>query len=451
MNNLSLALFDIRSRSDNPDLYVLAHTADAKRISFDQFRRRSLSQASLLKAEGVDRNKKVLVTLPDTIESHGLFHALIRLGAQIYLVHHDTSITDLNEICEQFQIPVVIGESKSIFQITADCVDRIFALPDIMLDNTYEELQEAYDYLREDFAVGYVTRSEQGRYVLESFTHGDLTQAMAVMDSLFQFDTHSLVLNTALPISHPFGTMINTIAPFRYGSTHFLFNFYSEVPSINRYLNQHKVNVFFGSPYAIDTMFNHCRAELEHCPEKFYVTGERLPSSLWRQIQERYQVTPRNIFSVSSSPMPLLSPGELAFDDIGVPREDVSVRISDSGVLEFLLSHRDDWQSSPDICKIDEQGHYRYVGRLDQQRVIDNNVINCLDIEDSLLYHPSIEDCQIRFDGDVLVANVVLHPGHTLSLEDQAKLITVPARWNFLESVPRTISKKKHHSFNATA
>lgn len=441
MNNISVELFDLRSKSDNQNVYVLTQTADAFKVTFNHFKKRCLSQAKFLELEGINRTTRVLCVIPDHIETAGLFHALTRLGAQMFFVHHDIDVEDLAEICNLCQIEVIIGDSKSIFQIKS--VEKIYALFDV-LDFRYPELEESYNYQDDDFAVGFVTKKSHEYFELTSFTHGELVAAMNDMDQVFQFDADSQVLNTALPVCHPLGLMINAIAPFRYHGTHYLFKFYAEISAMNRYINQHKINVFFGNPYTIDIMLNHSRTELSHRPDKFYVTGERLPTCLWKMCQEKYQITPINLFSVSSSLLPLFNHAGSDPTQLGAPSNNIEVELSTEGILKFRTIGSDTWQQTSDIVVVDDQAHYRYICRQEFYQKIGDSIINCLDIEDRLLTHDDVEDCQVRFDQQAqLIGNVVLKPGRQLSELDLCAFINHNAQWHFVEEIPRTLMKKK--------
>ncbi len=117
----------------------------------------------------------------------------------------------------------------------------------------------------------------------------------------------------------------------------------------------------------------------------------------------------------------------------------------------------DGYYHTGDVCWIDEDGYFWYVGRCDDVIKSSGYRIGPFEVESVLLKHPAVLECAITGvphpeRGQIVKATIVLSKGYTASdelkkeLQNFVKSNTAPYKYprevEFVPELPKTISQK---------
>jgi acetyl-CoA synthetase len=81
---------------------------------------------------------------------------------------------------------------------------------------------------------------------------------------------------------------------------------------------------------------------------------------------------------------------------------------SDPGVIgELMLWRRDGWETTKDLARIDEDGYFFHAGRADDVIISAGWTMSAVEIENTILKHPDVQECAVVGVPDAVRGQVV--------------------------------------------
>ncbi len=166
------------------------------------------------------------------------------------------------------------------------------------------------------------------------------------------------------------------------------------------------------------------------------------------KVLDRYEVA---VVDAGDNPLPAGAVGELVIR----PREPAIMASGYVGMAEETLkAWRNLWFHTGDLARLDEAGDLFWVARMSERIRVKGEMVSAYEIEETILAHPSVEDCAVLGapDGigeEIVHACITLRPSGRLTLEELVEFcrprmsrFMVPSAMTVLAEMPRTPSGK---------
>jgi acetyl-CoA synthetase len=124
-------------------------------------------------------------------------------------------------------------------------------------------------------------------------------------------------------------------------------------------------------------------------------------------------------------------------------------------VGELMLRRRDTWETTKDLAKIDADGYFYHAGRADDVIISAGWTMSAVEIENTLLKHPDVQEVGViavpdAVRGQVAKAFVVTQRAHSDAFVDELKTFTrgrlsqheYPRHISFVSELPKTPAGK---------
>ncbi|MFK7733515.1 MAG: acyl-CoA synthetase [Pseudomonadales bacterium] len=421
-------------------------------------------QWGIWRAGGIAMPLNVHATIPE-------IEHCIETGGVKRMFAHESSEDKLRALCEQRSIDMILAGSVSAGTV-----------------KNFPEL-EASRRAMMIFTSG-TTNKPKGVVT----THGNITAQVETLLEAWEWQADDTI-PLFLPLHHVHGIINVLTCGLWAGATVDAYAEGFKLPRILEAVADNKYSVFM----AVPTIYVKLIAALNECDDekraavcqgfskmRLMISGS---AALPARIHEQWQTLTGQVllerYGMTEIGMALSNPfhGERRPGSVGKPLPGVEIRLaeengqiiaadqqdtpgeiqvkSDTVFLEYwnkpdatAESFIDGWFRTGDMAVL-ENGYYRIMGRLSVDIIKSGAYkLSALEIENSLLAHPAINECAVigvEDDtwGEIVAVAVALESGHSLQLEDlkqwaveEMSNYKIPRRLHIVESLPRNAMGK---------
>jgi long-chain acyl-CoA synthetase len=250
--------------------------------------------------------------------------------------------------------------------------------------------------------------------------------------------------------------------------------------------SDHQVAASFAHPAMLLALLNHPGASAHdlHSLQHLIAGGDTVTPELHRRCQERFSVTPMQLYGLTESLIALTNPAVEGrkVGSIGLPGPGLMIRLIDSEggdvpqgeVGEILLKSQavmagywqapeataevlqDGWLHTGDLARCDEDGYYWFMGRKKEIIIRGGSNISPPEVEGVLCQHPAVHEAGVvgvpdAAWGEVVHAFVALKEGAAASEAELQQFVAerlaaykVPEVIRFLPELPKGAMGKVH-------
>jgi long-chain acyl-CoA synthetase len=319
-------------------------------------------------------------------------------------------------------------------------------------------------------------------------SHANLSSQLDAFFDVFDYDQNSRILNP-LPLHFTDGMLHGPIVTYMSGATLLRpskFDF-QKFEDLLHGIYRDRITHFVVVPAILSMLDRLGDSFLDAFQTKDFryirCSGDLLPETLWRNVQERFRVKVVNTYGMSETVCEALFAGPsdetLKVGTVGKPTgceikivDEQGVKVPDGETGELLIrggmimkgyldqpeltasTFLDGWLKTGDLATVDKEGFVRIQGRRKQLIISGGVNVHPQDITDCLLAHPSVAEA-VTFGlphpiwGEQIAAAVILRDGKMASAQDLiahcAKILSphkVPRMISVMKDLPRNSSGK---------
>jgi benzoate-CoA ligase len=465
--------------------------------SYAQLSKRVAKMAGALVSLGVQRERRVLLCLLDTVDFPTVFLGAIWAGVIPVPLNTLLLADDYRWIVENSDAEAVFVSEELAhhwIEVARDFPSVHFIsssggpwqLLDALLDDSVPATTAQTH--RDDIAFWLYTSGSTGRPKGAMHTHASIRLTANLFGvGVIGYREDDVVLSVAKQF-FAYGLGNSLSFPYAVGATVVLHDARSTPQSISALILRHNVSILAGVPTFFAGWFAGGEAPTKgEAPRLRTATsaGECLPAHLGEEFRRRFDAD--IIDGLGSTEMLHVylaqRPGSVRYGCTGKPVPGYEVRIVDDAGLSVgagelgelqvrgptaavgywrdrpksLATFRGDWTRTGDKYSCDEGGWYTYGGRGDDMLKVGGIYVSPIEVEEALVCHHAVLEVAVigATDSDGLIkpkAHVVLHPGHDPTAELEAELkahvksLLAPfkyPRWiAFTDGLPRTATGK---------
>jgi acetyl-CoA synthetase len=267
------------------------------------------------------------------------------------------------------------------------------------------------------------------------------------------------------------GLWHGTLAPLALGVSTGTFAGRFDAVRLMKALQDFKITNMSAAATHYRMMKNSARAgEFKFSIKKLSFTGEPIDPATLDFIEETFHVPACSMYGTTEIGVVLVNyPGAADYlvkpGSLGkaVPGQKLAVLKPDGspaepGVVgELMLWRRDKWETTKDLAKIDADGYFYHAGRADDVIISAGWTMSAVEIENTLLKHPNVQEAAVigvadAIRGQVAKAFIVSDRAASEQFVDELKLFTrerlsqheFPRHIAFVSELPKTPAGKVH-------
>jgi acetyl-CoA synthetase len=267
------------------------------------------------------------------------------------------------------------------------------------------------------------------------------------------------------------GLWHGTLAPLALGVTTGTFAGRFDAVRLMKGLQDYKITNMSAAATHYRMMKNSGRAgEFTFAIKKLSYTGEPIDPATLEFIDETFHVPACSMYGTTEIGVVLVNyPGADDFQvkpgSLGKPVPGLKLEVQkpdgtpqDAGVVgELMLWRRDQWETTKDLAKIDEDGYFYHAGRADDVIISAGWTMSAVEIENTLLKHPDVKEAAVigvpdSMRGQVVKAFIVTDRSASDEFVDELKNFTrerlsqheFPRHIAFADELPKTPAGKVH-------
>ena len=410
--NWALDYFDVMADgNENTALWIIDENGKEEKYSFADMSQRSNQVANYLRKLGVHRGDGILVMLKNETALWEIMLAAMKLGAIIIPSSPYLSAAELEDRLQRGNVRMVVTNKENGDRFKIDSTSAIA----LIVDGAKEGWQDYADATREsvDFESGERTKATDPcfLYFASSTTakpklvqHAIQTATVGHLSTMYWMGLRPGDIH--LGVSSPGWSMHdwnNFIAPWNAEATIF-------VDRLSRFdakilldtMEHYRITTFCAPPTVWRRLL---QADLKNSRvsiREALSTGEPLTDDIVQQVKEAWGVEIRDGYGQTETTMMIgVTPGESTHSgSLGKALPGYQIRLFDSDgrevkegeicVISEILSTSP--YHSGDIAKLDDHGHYSYVGRTDDLFKCSDYRVSPFEIEAVLKEYPAVRD-----------------------------------------------------------
>jgi len=213
-----------------------------------------------------------------------------------------------------------------------------------------------------------------------------------------------------------------------------------------------------------------CASDFIFAIRKLSYTGEPIDPATLDFIDETFAVPACSMYGTTEIGVVLVNyPGAQDYQvkpgSLGKPVPGLKLQVQNAdgsptepGVVgELMLWRRDQWETTKDLAKIDEDGYFYHAGRADDVIISAGWTMSAVEIENTLLKHDDVQEVAVigvpdETRGQVVKAYVVTSRPESDEFRDELKNFTrerlsqheFPRLFEFVKELPKTPAGKVH-------
>jgi benzoate-CoA ligase len=445
--------------------------------------------ALLMQEKGITPGERVLIVLPDSLAFPVAFLGCLLAGVMAVAASTALREEEFSHILEDSGARLLVTHPDLSAPLAAagDDVNVIISGDDGSFVYTDVSTADRHPYRpsAEDFAFMLYSSGSTGKPKGIPHRHRDLLLPCELVGSTILGITTDDVIFSASKFSFAYG-LINSLAfPLFFGASAIIHPAKPDPATVLRIIRDRRPTIFFSVPTIYSRLILSCTATELSLPMRIcYSAGEALPTAIF---EEWKRLTGLELIDgIGSTEMTYVyisnRPGQARPGSTGQPVPGYCLRLVDdngtevpSGIEGNLLVAGDTmapfyWNlpaksvetMTPDgFCStgdvfVERDGFYYHRGRSDDMIKAGAHWVSPVPVEDALLSHPAVSECAVAaISAGALVkpgAFVILAPGTVqtpgLARELRDHLLAqipdymCPARFKFVEELPRTVTGK---------
>jgi len=453
--------------------------------------------ANKLRVCGVDRDDRVAIVLPNSVQWIVSYLGVMKLGAVAVPLDFRLKDEELVPIFKDAQVKTVITSAhypsyrmfgglegiETVIVAGGQGADGCLSYEAVVADASLSAAIRA-DVAEEDDALYLYTSGTTGKPkgVVLSFANLDLfPEAMGEILKL----SADVIMGCLLPMSHITGPILCNELLVR-GSTLFIFD-QLRPDKILAAVEKYRVSYFHSVPPIFEALINVPHRERFDVSSLRFVAmmGTSVPLPLMQQFKRVFPSVAviQGYGLTETSPFITLLPMEYHEHKMGsiglaVPHAEIKIIDESGGAVpdgeagELIVRGpmlmkgyhgnsqatreriRDGWLHTGDICKKDEDGFYYHLGRKDDMIIIGGLNVYPAEVEQVLMAHPGVKEAGVvgvpdSDRGQVIKAVMVLRPGSDLTKKQitaycNQKLASfkIPKIIEFTDELPKSSTGK---------
>lgn len=450
--------------------------------------------AAGLKKLGVNRNSRVAIMLPNIPQFPIAYYAVLRLGAVVVPINTMYKGRETAWILENSEAKVLIAW-QSAFDDLARHVPHFSFLKHVVLlgeslpDNTVslsqliaknKPLSDIAELDESDPAVIQYTSGATGSMKGVELTHGNIITNVAACKEIMRITPRDTLI-AALPLFHPLGQTMLMNSAFSSGAVldlHIKF----DPEMLLEYIKEGKGTIFVGVPSMFRIILNNLdedEAPVDKTLRLCICGGDSLDEELLKQFEKQFGTYILECYTVSEA-SPVVSFNQWRtgrrVGSLGHPIPGVEMRVVDDRGNEASIGEvgeivikgenimrgyinrprltaevlRDGWFHTGDLGKMDINGFFYLVDRLNDRIIKGGFSIYPSEVEEVLYGHPDVAEVAVveipdEVMGHEVKACVVLKEDASVTTEqleaychERMAVYKVPAFIRFYRDLPRT-------------
>ncbi len=267
------------------------------------------------------------------------------------------------------------------------------------------------------------------------------------------------------------GLWHGTLAPLALGVTTGTFAGRFDAVRLMKALQDYKITNLSAAATHYRMMKNSGKAgEFKFSIKKLSFTGEPIDVATLEFIDETFHVPACSMYGTTEIGVVLVNyPGADDYvvkpGSLGKPIPGLRLQVqkpdgtpAEPGVVgELMLWRRDQWETTKDLARIDEDGYFYHAGRADDVIISAGWTMSAVEIENTLLKHPDVKEAAVigvpdDTRGQVAKAFIVTDRSPSEEYVDELKNFTrgrlsqheFPRHIAFVEELPKTPAGKVH-------
>jgi acetyl-CoA synthetase len=267
------------------------------------------------------------------------------------------------------------------------------------------------------------------------------------------------------------GLWHGTLAPLALGVTTGTFAGRFDAVRLMKALQDFKITNMSAAATHYRMMKNSSRAsEFKFSFRKLSYTGEPIDPATLEFIEQTFRVPACSMYGTTEIGVVLVNyPGATDYvvkpGSLGKPIPGLKLQVqkadgtpSDPGIVgELMLWRRDRWETTKDLAKVDEDGYFYHAGRADDVIISAGWTMSAVEIENTLLKHPNVQEAAVigvpdATRGQVAKAFIVSGRVPSDAYVDELKQFTrdrlsqheFPRHIAFVSELPKTPAGKVH-------
>lgn len=265
------------------------------------------------------------------------------------------------------------------------------------------------------------------------------------------------------------GLWHGTLAPLALGVTTGTFAGRFQPERLMQALQDHRISNMSAAATHYRMLKNSGKAsEYKFAFQKLSYTGEPIDPATLEFIDNTFHVPACSMYGTTEIGVVLVNyPGASDFQvkpgSLGKPVPGLSLQVqmpdgspAEPGVVgELMLRRRDTWETTKDLAKVDADGYFYHAGRADDVIISAGWTMSAVEIENTLLKHPDVQEVGViavpdAVRGQVAKAFVVTQREHSAAYIDELKTFTrvrlsqheYPRHISFVAELPKTPAGK---------
>jgi benzoate-CoA ligase family protein len=484
--NLAAHFLDARiaeGRGAQPAIRTSART-----FSYADVARRSAQYASLLDADDIRPEERVIVALPDGVDFVAALFGILRRGSVVVMVNPDAPSDLTRYFFEYTRATAAFVPAEGLDRFAAEAAvmprpPRLYAVDSPELSarlHAHPAEYAAFDSHRDDAAIWLFSGGTTGRpkgvvQSHRSFVNTTMLYGHGVLG------IRAGDITIAVPkLFFGYATGANVFFPFSAGASCVLFAERCTPDALFSQIARHRPTVLINVPTMIQQMVSHPKARSQDLSSLRLATsaGEALPPELHQRWMETFAVELLDGLGTAEMWHIFISnrPGDVVPGTMGKVVPGFEVRICDAsdrdvadgeiGTLwvkgdsraigywqqmeDTVKAFRGEWYVSGDMLRRNSDGTFTYCGRSDDMLKVSGKWLAPGELENCLLTHPAVREVAVvgikSHEGLVKPCAFVVTSSETAGLAEELKTFArtrlepykYPREVVFLEALPRT-------------
>lgn len=481
--NLAAHLLDARlgeGRGGAP-----AIRTDTRTVTYAELVRLSARYASLLAADDVRPEERVIVSLPDSPDYVAALFGILRRGSVVVMVNPDAPPDLLQYFFEYSRATAAFVPASRFdsFRAAAGPRVRLYAAGSVELDSRLAGASAdvpPFDSHRDDAAMWLFSGGTTGRPKGVVQTHRSYANTTELYgQGVLRLRADDITISVP-KLFFGYATGSNVFFPFSVGASCVLFEDRSTPDVLFAQIRRHRPTVLVSVPTMIQQMLAHPEAASQDlsCLRLATTAGEALPAELHERWMRGFGVELLDGLGTAEMWHIFLSnrPGEVVPGTLGRPVPGFEVRLCDAdgsdvrdgdvGALwvrgesraigywqqmdDTVRAFRGEWVVTGDMLRTNPDGTFVYCGRADDMLKVSGKWLSPGELENCLVSHPAVREVAVvgvrGAEGLVKPCAFVVADGPSTSLAEELKAYAkarlepykYPREVIFLEKLPRT-------------
>lgn len=459
----------------NSKLDKLAVIDDRGSITYKELASKVRHFAGHLKFYDICPGDRVIMAMPDSTEWIIGFLGCMYIGAVPVMASPIFKETNLLDIINQTKAKAILSDLPNGFNI------RKFTSVDV-LNNDFDEISEAYQFHADEIAVMQSSSGTTGKHKLAAHRHQGYLNYNAMVTQKIFFDKESVLLATAKLFTSA-GLNLNCTLALGSHATCLVTNKKLTQELLYQFITNNNVTHMSSSPGVL-SMMSSCNASLSLPSIKYiFCASQALPINVFHKFKEVYGIeivtawgsTETMSWALMQS---LDEPKGKISQAIGKPLDSVVCEVrKELGELcdineigELYINHpcaasyywndyastkktfQGPWVATGDLVYVNKNNDFIYVARKDDMVKINGIAVSILEVEQTVLQHPLVEDCVVNVSKNKSGLNMLeteIVPKEKIDVSEIRKFLAqkleavkIPKHIKFVSEISKTASGK---------